>query len=37
MSDTFLSSELKKNPCTQADANVTPVRPCVAEYIDFFY
>ena len=24
MSETFLSSKLKKNPCTQAGANVTP-------------
>ena len=37
MSETFLSSELKKNLCTQAGANVTPVRPWVghAAYIDF--
>ena len=27
MSETFLSSELKKNPCMQAGANVTPARP----------
>ena len=36
MSETFLSSKLKKNPCTQAGANVTPARPWVghAAYID---
>ena len=37
MSQTFLSSELKKNSCTQAGANVAPARPWVghAAYIDF--
>ena len=38
MSETFWSSQLKINLCTQAGANATPARPCVghAAYIDFF-
>ena len=38
MSETFWSSELKKNPCTQEGANVAGVRPWVghAANIDLF-
>ena len=39
MSEAFWRSELKKNPCMQAGANLTSARAWVghAAYIDFFY